>query len=541
MGAAGGRNDTETSPNSLPRRCRVQKKTVPLLAEGTDLSYELSMTTHIPVIDLFAGPGGLGEGFVSRDGDSSYRVKLSIEKDPWASQTLTLRKFYHELRDAHGGKTPKKWLDILAAENPLELAESLFPEELKRAKEAVWTAEMGVDESAPKQHIKDRINKAVGNADAWVLVGGPPCQAYSLVGRAKMGHREGFSDDKRHRLYRHYLEIIADHEPPVFVMENVKGILSSPLDEGFAINKILEELSHPGKAVGRSKSNAVYKIHSLVSPVDPSVDPSQLVIKAEEYGIPQRRHRVILLGIREDLGDITPERLKPVQEQVGVGVTISDLPRIRSTLSKEPDGWAPWKKHVDNYAASLKIKMKSSDETSLNAGANLMDYSGTPEFSSQWYRRDAGNLLLNHAARGHMTKDLARYLFAADFAKKNKSSPHLRDFDDELLPDHKNAKDAKAGTGPFGDRFRVVLDGKPGPTVTSHISKDGHAFIHPDPSQCRSLTVREAARIQTFPDSYRFLGPRTEQYRQVGNAVPPLLAGKIADIVTDVLKKAGLI
>ena len=140
----------------------------------------------------------------------------------------------------------------------------------------------------------------------------------------------------------------------------------------------------------------------------------------------------------------------------------------------------------------------------------------------------------NHQTRGHIRKDLYRYLFAAVFAQKEGRSPLLEDFPKTLLPKHENVADALEETK-FNDRFRVQVAGRPSTTVVSHISKDGHYFIHYDPLQCRSLTVREAARLQTFPDNYRFEGHRTEQYKQVGNAVPPLLARQIAEIVAGIL------
>ena len=132
-----------------------------------------------------------------------------------------------------------------------------------------------------------------------------------------------------------------------------------------------------------------------------------------------------------------------------------------------------------------------------------------------------------------MVSDLHRYLYAASFAEKYGKSPLISEFPDELIPAHKNAR-----SGHFNDRFRVQIADKPSVTVTSHISKDGHYFIHYDPKQCRSLTVREAVRLQTFPDNYFFEGSRTQQYIQVGNAVPPLLARQIAEVVYDLIKQS---
>jgi DNA (cytosine-5)-methyltransferase 1 len=140
---------------------------------------------------------------------------------------------------------------------------------------------------------------------------------------------------------------------------------------------------------------------------------------------------------------------------------------------------------------------------------------------------------MNHQARGHMASDLKRYVYAAAFARAKGASPkgHNEFALKGLAPDHLNWE-----TGKFADRFRVQLENRPATTVTSHIAKDGHYFIHYDPLQCRSLTVREAARLQTFPDDYSFQGNRTQQYHQVGNAVPPFLAAQIAKIVFGILK-----
>jgi DNA (cytosine-5)-methyltransferase 1 len=149
----------------------------------------------------------------------------------------------------------------------------------------------------------------------------------------------------------------------------------------------------------------------------------------------------------------------------------------------------------------------------------------------QWIERPELRAIAQHETRGHMASDLGRYLFAAVFGTVRGYSPKAADFPLVLSPDHRNWH-----SGVFNDRFRVQLADEASTTVTSHISKDGHYFIHPDPIQCRSLTVREAARLQTFPDDYLFMGNRTRQYVQVGNAVPPFLARQIAELVLSALK-----
>ena len=152
----------------------------------------------------------------------------------------------------------------------------------------------------------------------------------------------------------------------------------------------------------------------------------------------------------------------------------------------------------------------------------------------EWFHDERIGGVLNHETRSHIREDLQRYLWCSVFAKVKGNSPRLYDFPEELLPKHKNVKFGEKGH--FPDRFKVQLRDKPSKTVTSHISKDGHYFIHYDPLQCRSLTVREAARIQTFPDNYFFEGNRTQQYHQIGNAVPPLLAKQLAHTVFNIMK-----
>jgi DNA (cytosine-5)-methyltransferase 1 len=152
---------------------------------------------------------------------------------------------------------------------------------------------------------------------------------------------------------------------------------------------------------------------------------------------------------------------------------------------------------------------------------------------SDWYRRNASGIT-QHEARAHMRDDLHRYLFCACYVRAHKRSPLLKNFPKQLYPEHRNIS-LGVSDRLFADRFRVQVADGPSTTITSHVSKDGHYYIHYDPAQCRALTVREAARLQTFPDNYFFEGNRTQQYLQVGNAVPPLLAREIAGTVFELL------
>ena len=381
----------------------------------------------------------------------------------------------------------------------------------------------------------------------WALIGGPPCQAYSVVGRSR--RQEKILDaekDERVDLYKQYLRILDTHQPAVFIMENVKGMLSARSKSHSIFHKIMDDFNDLG-----------YKVLSLVREPrnnlsdEPEFEPEDFVIRCEKYGIPQTRHRVILLGIREDFYDGKPGILDE-KPPVSISEVIDDLPRLRSGLSRQTNNWNNWSSKVreitlngimDTLDQAVAKKIKKTVQNLSNPHKddgddklveNRANYSPVG-YETEWYYDERIGGACNHKSRGHMGSDLHRYFFSSVFAKVKNRSPKLDDFPKVLLPNHNNVKSAIKNKK-FTDRFRVQMENEPAKTITSHISKDGHYYIHYDPSQCRSLTVREAARIQTFPDNYYFCGPRTAQYVQVGNAVPPLLAKKIARIIFKVFQ-----
>ncbi|WP_330897969.1 DNA cytosine methyltransferase [Sphingobium sp.] len=500
-------------------------------------------------MDLFAGPGGLGEGFASarnENGKASFRSVVSIERDDFSHQTLLLRHFVRHFPE---GEAPEGYYDFLGGRVTLSDLASRHPAAWADAQKSALKITLGPEShSGVKRLIADRL----AGADKWALVGGPPCQAYSLVGRSRMMGYAGFESDERHTLYLEYLRIIVDHRPPIFIMENVKGLLSATIEGKSAISRIVSDLSNPGGALPGAPSDLAYKLYSLSEEelAAGDVDPRLFVVRAEEHGIPQARHRMFIVGIRGDLS-VRPGLLKKLAPP-SVRDTIGSLPAIRSGLSKAKDSQDAWLTEL-RQISSMNVRRQlngaayAGDIAKELSFEKLIEMRSPRAISSTKYPRrkpnhpilgslydDRLDVLTSHEARGHMASDLRRYLYAATFAEKTERSPKLSDFPANLLPDHQNVELGRTGKM-FSDRFRVQLANQVSTTITSHISKDGHYFIHYDPAQCRSLTVREAARLQTFPDNYFFAGPRTAQYHQVGNAVPPQLAKQIAEIVAEVL------
>ncbi|WP_146592469.1 DNA cytosine methyltransferase [Puniceibacterium confluentis] len=496
------------------------------------------MPHEFAIIDLFAGPGGLGEGF-SQAGcreEARMKIHLSVEMDDHAVQTLRLRAFLRSF-----DTFPQEYYDALNKGFPFPDWGALYPANWKLAQDEVRQRVLGAkgvfDELAGEL---DKVREAfAGNT---ILIGGPPCQAYSLAGRSRNKGKTDYIPEKddRHYLYREYVRILDRLNPAAFVMENVKGMLSSKVDGGGIFSRVLDDLESAGDG---------YRLLPLAQAIPAEgnrAEARDFIIRAEDHGVPQARHRVIILGIRTDLAkslDLVGPILGTAQEPISVGEAVTGMWKLRSGLSRKDDPDA-WQQVVRNQAFRIAGAAAVPEEVRAMARAIAVtnelphlrtsgwkgDKSVMPEYLQQWFSDERLYTTLQHETRGHIPDDLGRYMFSAAFTRSYGRAPKLAEFPEFLQPKHKNRS-----SGDFADRFRTQAADRPSTTVTSHISKDGHYFIHPDPGQCRSLTVREAARLQTFPDNYFFCGPRTKQYHQVGNAVPPYLAYQIAMAVSCLL------
>jgi DNA (cytosine-5)-methyltransferase 1 len=464
------------------------------------------------------------------------QIQLSVEMDEHAVQTLRLRSFlrsfetfpaaYHEALNA--GRALPDWSDT-------------HPANWKMAMSEVRQRVLGQDGVFEEIAIElDRVRNT-HHGDT-ILIGGPPCQAYSLAGRSRNKGKSDYipEEDDRHYLYREYVRILGRLEPAAFVMENVKGMLSSKVDGGGIFSRVLEDLEAAGEHGYRLLPLAT------IPPRDGSMNHGRdFIIRAEQHGVPQARHRVIILGIRKDIEvpRINEPLLGRPRNQVSVSEAIDDLWRLRSGLSRR-DSFSAWQEALRNQA-KLIATSNEIDQNVRDIARQIVSTNNFPEHRvssmkasgellpthlRDWIVDDDLSVALHHETRGHIPQDLGRYLFSAAHARVHDRAPKLSEFPEFLQPEHRNR-----GSGDFADRFRTQVATRPSSTVTSHISKDGHYFIHPDPAQCRSLTVREAARLQTFPDNYYFCGPRTKQYHQVGNAVPPYLAYQIARAVLSLI------
>ncbi len=523
------------------------------------------------VIDLFAGPGGLGEGFSAfRDaqGDAPFNIAMSVEFEKMAHRTLLLRSFFRQFSDG----APDGYYEYIRGKITRDSLFEQWPEQARKAAEEVLekprklgpsdTENTAGDEEFIHARLCELVRQHKGPI---VVIGGPPCQAYSTVGRARNKGKQGYkvADDERYFLYEEYSKVLATCKPDVFILENVVGMLSAKLNKRPIVCDVLESLRKPRlRGRVRNEKGCQYRIYSVVTGGEITELPRQgqdCVVRMQNYGVPQARKRVILLGVLErDGSERRPSPLAPTsgekQQVPTVRQVIHELPRLRSQLSHGNDSTAEWHKTIkaSGELVARELKKNKLDATKVKAAVenalrlkhvggrfvhSTIKYKG-PAHLYAWLFDPRMGGFANHESRGHMASDLSRYLYYASYAAQSDGvSPHVYDLPESLKPNHRNVKNSNGDTKTrkFSDRFKVLPKNRPAFTITSHIKKDGHYYIHYDPSQIRSLTVREAARLQTFPDNYFFEGTQGAQYQQVGNAVPPWLAHQIAEIVHQLL------
>ncbi len=440
-------------------------------------------------IDLFAGCGGLSEGFKQ----AGFEVIAQVEMDRWACETLKTRHLYYYLKEIGKMHLYQKFLrEGISRDRIL----GRFPEVEESIYHAVIRSEFGRESV---NEVLEKIERAMKFYDAQkfhVLIGGPPCQPYSLVGRSRDPDRMML--DGRHFLYEYYLRILENLQPDFFVFENVPGLITAKAKGEEMFSKMLDDF------------RSIYPPYEIAPSFDEySQNPQQYLLDSAKYGVPQKRRRIVFIGYKKCLLSKNPD-VKNI------------FRRILKSKAPEYAGYT-----VSDAIGDLPILIpgKGSDEWFGEYYREAI----TP-YQRKMRRNSMG--ILNHRARTHMKSDLERYRFFIEHRLNGNKAATLTDLMKErpdLTPIHNHLDK-------FLDRFKVQWWSQPSSTITAHICKDGHYYIHPDISQCRSFTVREAARCQSFPDNFKFEGPRTEQFRQVGNAVSPLLARTIARSMLQELK-----
>jgi DNA (cytosine-5)-methyltransferase 1 len=304
---------------------------------------ESEVPLPIPIVDIFAGAGGLGEGFSALGHEAArpfFETAIAAEMDKYAHKTLTLRAFYRQFPHQ---KAPQSYYDYIAGKRETPYTDETLAQ-WNNASRKVLHVELGKAEDDTL--LDQRLEESLAGRDDWVLLGGPPCQAYSTIGRWQYKSTDGhdIGRDSRAHLYKQYLRIIHKHCPKIFIMENVRGLLSSKY-----FKLIMNDLKKP------NSRGQKYNLHSIVKPLDesstPKFEPSDFLIRAEEYGIPQRRHRVIIMGVLETCG-VAPRILRKSNQVVSVDAAIGDLPKLRSGLSKLDNTDANWKEIVSKIVTT---------------------------------------------------------------------------------------------------------------------------------------------------------------------------------------------
>ncbi len=420
---------------------------------------EQNVRDNFNFIDLFAGAGGLSEGLLQ----AGFKPVAHVEMNEFAARTLETRSAYYYLKDTDNLSIYKEYLQRKMTRE--ELMNSIPASIIKTIINETMS-----DETLPSIFKTiDGLMKIRGIKTIDVIVGGPPCQAYSLVGRAQSCHMEvPMEEDPRNYLYKLYARFLKRYQPRMFVFENVTGIKSA--NGGTTWKNIQKYLKRVGYEIECREQNA------------------------RTFGVLQNRRRMIIVGWLKGSGLKYPNFLE-IKTDAVVNDLFRDLPSLHPGESD------------DKYA-----KIKASRYVTDNG------------------IRTADDVLTLHNCRPNIDRDIKIYRRAVELWNDGHKRLNYNDLPEELKT-HKNRHS-------FVDRFKVVEGDEPCcHTILAHLSKDGHYFIHPDIEQNRSITVREAARIQSFPDSYFFEGPRTSQFVQIGNAVPPMMAKGIAMGVFEQLYK----
>lgn len=418
------------------------------------------MPRRLNFIDLFAGAGGLSEGFIQ----AGFKPVAHVEIEKSACNTLKTRAAYHYLKS---NKKYKTYISYLKGEIGRQELYSNVPDEVL---ESVINLPIG-DEN--NKEIQNQIDKCLGTQKVDLIIGGPPCQAYSLVGRSRS--KTKMEGDPRNYLFIQYAEYLEKYKPKMFVFENVLGLKSA---KGGHYLEEMEKIFN--------KKGYKIKLHTL---------------EAKNFGVLQNRKRIIILGWQKNrkfnipkLEDLVFKNNYLVQD------LLQDLPVIKA--GEGVDKFLNYKTETTKYLKSYAL-------------------------------RNGIDVLTQHVARPHREQDKEIYKIAVQKWEKKQERLNYNDLP-ERLKTHQNRTS-------FFDRFKVVAADLPySQTVVAHIAKDGHYYIHPDSRQNRSLSVREAARLQSFPDDYYFEGEkeganRTAAFKQIGNAVPPLMAKEIAKTLNKVL------
>lgn len=408
------------------------------------------------VIDLFAGAGGLSEGFRQ----AGFDIVAHVEMDKSACNTLRTREAYYYLESQNNLEAYLQYIKKNITRDELY---SLVPENIM---ERVINTEIS-SKTLPEIRKKiDTILNEYEDRNIDLVIGGPPCQAYSAAGKSR--DPNNMKDDPRNYLYFRYIDFLKYYRPKMFIFENVKGILSTL--GGSIFSSLQKNLALAGY-------NLDYKI-----------------LNAKNFGVSQNRERVILIGWKKNLNLEYPE-FDIVENLITIKQLFNDLPKLNAGES------------IDGRKA----------------------YIPTRKVYNKFIRNSEWTLLSQHITRPHNENDLNIYRYLLEIWNKEKRLAKYNELPSELQT-HNNKK-------VFLDRYKPVRFEEISHTVVAHISKDGHYYIHPDIQQNRSISVREAARIQSFPDNYYFEDSRTAAFKQIGNAVPPLMSFIIANKIAEYLNK----